>query len=63
MTIPGFYDDVEPLSAYERKQFTRLPFNARELPEIPRRAEALRRARLHAASSSAPPGPRSRSTA
>src|SRR5205085_419117 len=30
VAIPGFYDDVEPLSAYERKQFARLPFNARE---------------------------------
>jgi acetylornithine deacetylase/succinyl-diaminopimelate desuccinylase-like protein len=26
IAIPGFYDDVEPLSAYERKQFKRLPF-------------------------------------
>jgi acetylornithine deacetylase/succinyl-diaminopimelate desuccinylase-like protein len=25
VAIPGFYDDVEPLSAYERKQFARLP--------------------------------------
>ncbi len=30
VAIPGFYDDVEPLSAYERKQSARLPFNARE---------------------------------
>jgi acetylornithine deacetylase/succinyl-diaminopimelate desuccinylase-like protein len=30
MTIPGFYDGVRPLSAYERKQFARLPFNARD---------------------------------
>ncbi len=29
VTIPGFYDDVESLSAYERKQFARLPFKAR----------------------------------
>src|SRR5262249_19668113 len=28
VAIPGFYDDVEPLSAYERKQFARLPFIA-----------------------------------
>jgi acetylornithine deacetylase/succinyl-diaminopimelate desuccinylase-like protein len=28
VTIPGFYDDVKPLSKYERKQFARLPFNA-----------------------------------
>ena len=26
VAIPGFYDDVKPLSAYERKQFSRLPF-------------------------------------
>jgi acetylornithine deacetylase/succinyl-diaminopimelate desuccinylase-like protein len=26
VTIPGFYDDVQPLSAYERKEFKRLPF-------------------------------------
>ncbi len=30
VAIPGFYDDVQPLSAYERKQFARLPFNATE---------------------------------
>jgi acetylornithine deacetylase/succinyl-diaminopimelate desuccinylase-like protein len=30
VAIPGYYDDVRPLSAYERKQFKRLPFNARE---------------------------------
>jgi acetylornithine deacetylase/succinyl-diaminopimelate desuccinylase-like protein len=28
VTIPGFYDEVEPLSAFERKQFKRLPFKA-----------------------------------
>ena len=27
LTIPGLYDDVAPLSAFERKQFKRLPFN------------------------------------
>lgn len=26
ITIPGLYDDVEPLSAFERKQLSRLPF-------------------------------------
>ena len=30
ITIPGFYEGVQPLSAYERKQFARLPFNARD---------------------------------
>jgi acetylornithine deacetylase/succinyl-diaminopimelate desuccinylase-like protein len=30
VAIPGFYDEVQPLSAYERKQFARLPFNARD---------------------------------
>lgn len=28
MTIPGFYADVVPLRAYERKQLARLPFDA-----------------------------------
>ena len=30
VTIPGFYEGVQPLSAYERKQFARLPYNARD---------------------------------
>jgi acetylornithine deacetylase/succinyl-diaminopimelate desuccinylase-like protein len=30
IAIPGFYDGVLPLTAFERKQFTRLPFNGRE---------------------------------
>ncbi|MBM3835284.1 MAG: dipeptidase [Verrucomicrobia bacterium] len=29
VTVPGFYDDVRPLSPYERKQMTRQPFNPR----------------------------------
>jgi acetylornithine deacetylase/succinyl-diaminopimelate desuccinylase-like protein len=29
IAIPGFYDDVVPLSAYERKELARLPFNRR----------------------------------
>jgi acetylornithine deacetylase/succinyl-diaminopimelate desuccinylase-like protein len=27
ITVPGFYDDVVPLTAFERKQLARLPFN------------------------------------
>jgi acetylornithine deacetylase/succinyl-diaminopimelate desuccinylase-like protein len=27
ITIPGFYDDVAPLSAYERKELARVPFH------------------------------------
>jgi acetylornithine deacetylase/succinyl-diaminopimelate desuccinylase-like protein len=34
VAIPGFYDDVQPLSAYEKRQFARLPFNAREYQEF-----------------------------
>lgn len=30
VAIPSFYDDVQPLSAYERKQFQRLPFKEAE---------------------------------
>ena len=30
VAVPGFYDGVQPLSAYEKKQFARLPFTARE---------------------------------
>ena len=28
VAVPGFYDAVQPLSSYERKQFARLPFKA-----------------------------------
>jgi acetylornithine deacetylase/succinyl-diaminopimelate desuccinylase-like protein len=28
VTIPGFYDDIAKLTAYERKQMARVPFNA-----------------------------------
>jgi acetylornithine deacetylase/succinyl-diaminopimelate desuccinylase-like protein len=31
ITIPGFYKDVTPLSAYERKQLARLPHSDREM--------------------------------
>src|SRR5437899_52968 len=30
VAFPRFYDDVQPLSKYERKQFARLPFKARD---------------------------------
>ncbi len=30
IAIPGFYDDVEKLSAYERKQFKRIPMSEKE---------------------------------
>jgi len=32
--IPGFYDDVKPLTAYERKQFARLPISNSELQKL-----------------------------
>jgi acetylornithine deacetylase/succinyl-diaminopimelate desuccinylase-like protein len=34
ITVPHFYDDVEPLSAYERKQFKRLPMKDSELAKL-----------------------------
>jgi acetylornithine deacetylase/succinyl-diaminopimelate desuccinylase-like protein len=34
VAVPGFYDDVEPLSAYEKKQFARLPFSARQYQKL-----------------------------
>ena len=34
VAIPGFYDDVAPLSAYERKQFRRLPITPGELQKL-----------------------------
>jgi len=34
VAVPGFYDDVQPLSAYERKQFKRLPFTEREYQKL-----------------------------
>ena len=30
VAVPGFYDEVEELSRFERKEFARLPFNERE---------------------------------
>jgi acetylornithine deacetylase/succinyl-diaminopimelate desuccinylase-like protein len=34
VTVPGFYDNVQPLSAYERKQFARLPFKAAQFTKF-----------------------------
>jgi acetylornithine deacetylase/succinyl-diaminopimelate desuccinylase-like protein len=34
VAIPGFYDEVVPLSACERKQFARLPIKDRELQKL-----------------------------
>ena len=34
ITIPGFYDGVAPLSAYERKEYARLPGNDAELQKM-----------------------------
>src|SRR5205814_5466806 len=34
VTIPGFYDDVAPLSAYERRQCARLPFSEKEYRKL-----------------------------
>lgn len=34
IAIPHFYDDVEPLTAYERKEFKRLPITDRELQKL-----------------------------
>ena len=34
IAIPGFYDDVTPLSAYERRQLARLPHNDRAMAKF-----------------------------
>jgi len=34
VAIPGFYDDVAPLTAYERKEFSRLPTNDDKLRKL-----------------------------
>ena len=34
VAVPHFYDDVLPLSAYERNQFKRLPFKDRDLQKL-----------------------------
>ena len=39
VAVPGFYDDVKPLSAFERKQMARFPFNTahyRKLVGVPK---------------------------
>ena len=48
IAIPGFYDDVQPFCAFERKQLARLPFNAREYRKFLGVPEIIRRKRLHA---------------
>src|SRR5258708_1966963 len=34
VAIPGFYDDVQPLSTFERKQMARFPFNQRSYQKL-----------------------------
>lgn len=34
VAIPGFYDDVQPLSDYERQQFARLPFTDEQYRQL-----------------------------
>src|SRR5207248_1830930 len=34
VAVPGFYNDVQPLSAFERKQFARFPVNLREYQKL-----------------------------
>jgi len=34
IAVPGFYDDVKPLTAYERKEFKRLPITDRQLQNL-----------------------------
>jgi acetylornithine deacetylase/succinyl-diaminopimelate desuccinylase-like protein len=34
VAIPGFYDDVKPLSAYERKQFKLIPYTERQYQKL-----------------------------
>lgn len=34
VAIPGFYDDVQPLSDYERQQFARLPFTESQYQQL-----------------------------
>ena len=41
--IPGFYDDVRPLSEEERAEWEKLPFNEKKYRKELGRAEAVRR--------------------
>jgi acetylornithine deacetylase/succinyl-diaminopimelate desuccinylase-like protein len=34
VAVPGFYDGVRPLSAYERRQFKRLPFTVKQYQQL-----------------------------
>ena len=47
ITIPGFYDDVAKLSAYERKEFARLPMHRCRIAKNDRREKIVWRTRLH----------------
>ena len=49
VTIPGFYDDVVPLTDRERKEMAALPFDEKEYFEQRRRDGRRRRSRLHRA--------------
>ena len=46
VAIPGFYDDVAPLSAYERKQMARFPMTAAAYRKSGGRPASVWRARL-----------------
>ncbi len=48
IAIPGFYDDVAPLSAYERKTIQAPAHHRPRTPKIARREEIVRRTRFHA---------------
>ncbi len=47
IAIPGFYDDVAPLSAYERKQLARFPINETAYRKFLGVPQSFRRARLY----------------
>ena len=52
VTVPGFYDDVAPLSRSERKALARAALQTQGFPQDGGRAGAMRRKRLHASPSS-----------